>query len=54
MSRTASTWNLRDADAAPDIGLNQSIWKAIRGPNAHMPAPRHDSIAGSGAVEGDN
>jgi YVTN family beta-propeller protein len=53
MSRAAAAWNLRDADAAPDIGLNQSIWKAIRGPNARMPAPRHDSIAGSGAVEGD-
>jgi YVTN family beta-propeller protein len=53
MSRSASRWNLRDADAAPDIALNQSIWKSIRGSDAHMPAPRHDSIAGSGAVVGD-
>jgi YVTN family beta-propeller protein len=53
MAKTAAAWNLREADAAPDIALNQSIWKAVRGPNAHMPAPRHDSIAGSGAVEGD-
>lgn len=53
MSRTAARWNLRDADAAPDIALNQSIWKSIRGPNAHMPAPLHDAIAGSGAVVGD-
>jgi YVTN family beta-propeller protein len=53
MSRDASRWNLREADAAPDIALNQSIWKSVRGPDAHMPAPRHDSIAGSGAVVGD-
>jgi YVTN family beta-propeller protein len=53
MSRAASRWNLREADAAPDIALNQAIWKSVRGPDAHMPAPRHDSIAGSGAVVGD-
>jgi hypothetical protein len=53
MSRAASRWNLSDSDAAPDIALNQSIWKSIRGADAHMPAPRHDSIAGSGAVVGD-
>jgi len=53
MSRAASRWNLNEADAAPDIALNQSIWQSIRGPNAHMPAPRHDAIAGSGAVVGD-
>ena len=53
MARASGGWNLRDADAAPDIGLNQAIWKSIRGRNARMPAPRHDAIAGSGAVEGD-
>jgi YVTN family beta-propeller protein len=53
MSKSAARWNLHDADAAPDVALNQSIWKSIRGPNAQMPAPRHDAIAGSGAVEGD-
>jgi hypothetical protein len=53
MAKSAARWNLRDADAAPDVALNQSIWKSIRGPDARMPAPRHDAIAGSGAVEGD-
>jgi YVTN family beta-propeller protein len=53
MSRSASEWNLRDADAAPDVLLNESIWKSIRGANSQMPAPRHDAIAGSGAVAGD-
>jgi hypothetical protein len=53
MAKSASRWNLRDADAAPDVALNESIWKSIHGPNARMPAPRHDSIAGSGAVVGD-
>jgi hypothetical protein len=54
MVKAAAGWNLRDADAAPDIGLNESIWKSIHGRNAAMPAPKHDAIAGSGAVEGDD
>lgn len=54
MAHEAAEWNLRDADAAPDIALNQSIWKAIHGSGARMPAPKHDAIAGSGAVEGDD
>ena len=53
MSRSAGRWNLRDADAAPDVALNESIWKSIRGADSQMPEPRHDSIAGSGAVAGD-
>jgi len=53
MSRSAARWNLRDADAAPDVALNESIWKSIRGADSQMPEPRHDSIAGSGAVAGD-
>ena len=53
MARSAAGWNLNEADAAPDVPLNQSIWKSLRGPDSQMPAPRHDAIAGSGAVVGD-
>ncbi len=53
MAKSAARWNLREADAAPDVALNESIWKSIRGADSQMPAPRHDAIAGSGAVAGD-
>jgi hypothetical protein len=28
-----------EADAAPDIELNEIIWQSIRGENSRMPAP---------------
>jgi YVTN family beta-propeller protein len=53
MSKAAARWDLTDADSAPDIALNQSIWKSVKGAGSPMPKPRHDVIIGSGAVEGD-
>lgn len=47
MARQAKTWDLKDADKAPEIALNQSIWKSIRGRHARMPRPRHEHIIGS-------
>ena len=32
--------NLRDADMAPELELNQIIWQSIRGANSVMPPPR--------------
>jgi hypothetical protein len=54
MAAAAAKWNLKDADDAPDVGLNQAIWKSVKGRSSQMPAPRHDKIAGSGAVPGDD
>ncbi|HEY2601521.1 MAG TPA: hypothetical protein VGI67_08200 [Thermoleophilaceae bacterium] len=54
MAAESAEWDLRDADAAPDIGLNEAIWKSIHGARSRMPTPRHDAIAGSGAVDGDD
>ena len=31
-------------DAAPDRDLNEVIWKAVRGEQAVMPAPRHGAF----------
>jgi YVTN family beta-propeller protein len=31
--------NLEEADQAPDLELNEIIWKAVRGPNSVMPPP---------------
>lgn len=41
MAAAAARWNLKVEDKAPEIALNQSIWKSIRGRRARMPSPRH-------------
>jgi len=47
MARSAAKWDLTDADAAPEIALNESIWKSVKGRHAKMPRPRHTHIVGS-------
>ena len=47
MARAASGWDLRDADAAPEIALNRAIWQSVKGRGSRMPAPRNARIAGS-------
>ncbi len=47
MAAQAKTWDLEDADAAPEIALNRSIWKSVKGRGSAMPAPRHVHIIGS-------
>jgi YVTN family beta-propeller protein len=47
MARAAAKWDLKDADAAPEIALNESIWKSVKGRHAEMPRPRHERIIGS-------
>jgi YVTN family beta-propeller protein len=47
MAAQAARWDLRDADAAPEIALNASIWKSVKGRRATMPRPRHVRIIGS-------
>jgi hypothetical protein len=47
MAKAAATWDLEDADAAPEIALNQAIWKSVKGRSPRMPRPRHDYIIGS-------
>ena len=47
MARAASRWDLEEADAAPEIPLNQAIWQSVKGRGARMPAPRNDRIAGT-------
>ena len=32
--------NLDEADRAPDLELNEIIWKAVRGEGSPMPPPR--------------
>jgi hypothetical protein len=47
MARAARTWDFSREDATPEIGLNEAIWKSVRGRGARMPAPRHDRIVGT-------
>ncbi|GET33626.1 hypothetical protein PbJCM13498_24890 [Prolixibacter bellariivorans] len=43
-SKLSATFDFSHEDAAPDIALNEVIWKAIKGENAVMPAPRHSAF----------
>ncbi|MBA2516477.1 MAG: bifunctional YncE family protein/alkaline phosphatase family protein [Solirubrobacterales bacterium] len=47
MARQSASWDFTKEDATPEIGLNQAIWKSIRGRRSEMPAPRHEHIIGS-------
>lgn len=47
MAAQAARWNLSEADATPEIALNESIWKSVKGRHARMPRPRHEHIIGS-------
>jgi hypothetical protein len=35
----ADTWDFSKEDAAPDLALNEAVWKSVRGNDAEMPAP---------------
>jgi hypothetical protein len=47
MAAQAAKWNVKVADAMPEIALNEPIWKSIKGRRSEMPRPRHDHIIGS-------
>jgi YVTN family beta-propeller protein len=53
LAKAASRWNFSVEDATPEIGLNQAIWKSVRGRRAQMPAPRHGHIIGSQPADAD-
>ncbi|MEA2429161.1 MAG: hypothetical protein QOF37_2789 [Thermoleophilaceae bacterium] len=46
MAAQSAKWDLTREDAAPEIGLNEAIWRSVKGSGARMPAPRHDRIVG--------
>ncbi len=39
MQALAETWDFSREDAAPDIALNEAIWKSVKGEGVPMPAP---------------
>ena len=40
LSRISETWNLAEVDAVPDREFNEVLWKALKGLDSEMPAPR--------------
>jgi hypothetical protein len=53
MAASASRWSFRKEDQAPEIALNQAIWKSVRGRRSKMPRPRHVHIIGSRPTDQD-
>jgi hypothetical protein len=47
LAASSETWDFSREDAAPEIQLDQAIWKSIKGRNSRMPAPKHEHIIGS-------
>jgi hypothetical protein len=43
-SRRSELFNLAKEDAAPDIDLNEVIWKFVKGETAVMPAPKRSAF----------
>jgi YVTN family beta-propeller protein len=43
-SRRSGSFNLAKEDAAPDLDLNEVIWKSIKGETAVMPAPKRSAF----------
>jgi hypothetical protein len=39
MQAQSDAWDFSKEDAAPDLALNEAIWKSVRGADAEMPAP---------------
>ncbi|MDN3583689.1 bifunctional YncE family protein/alkaline phosphatase family protein [Mucilaginibacter flavus] len=43
-SRRSEMFNLAKEDAAPDIDLNEVVWKSVKGEKAIMPAPKRSAF----------
>ena len=37
-------WNFAREDAAPDLDLNEVVWKSVKGEDSVMPAPRRSAF----------
>ena len=52
-ARASLAMNLREADMAPELELNEILWRSIRGANAVMPPPRRTGFIRSIGDEDD-
>ncbi|MCB0521420.1 MAG: hypothetical protein KDD27_20940 [Saprospiraceae bacterium] len=53
LSRLSETFNLAQVDAVPDRLFNEVLWKAIKGMDSEMPAPRRAAWVKVGDEDGD-
>lgn len=44
MQEASNSWDFSKEDAAPDLALNEAVWKSVRGRDAEMPAPVNASF----------
>lgn len=54
LSKLSERMNLDQEDQAPDLLLSEVIWKAIKGMDSTMPAPRRSAFVKVGEEEGDD
>ncbi|MFD0765532.1 bifunctional YncE family protein/alkaline phosphatase family protein [Mucilaginibacter lutimaris] len=40
----SAVFNLKEADAAPDLDLNEVVWKSVKGEDSVMPAPKRSAF----------
>ncbi|MFA6944838.1 MAG: bifunctional YncE family protein/alkaline phosphatase family protein [Pedobacter sp.] len=40
----SQNWNFAEEDAAPDLDLNEVVWKSVKGEDSVMPAPRRSAF----------
>ncbi len=52
LAAQSAKWSFRKEDLAPELGLNQAIWKSVRGRRSRMPAPQHHLLEGAGTSNG--
>jgi YVTN family beta-propeller protein len=43
-SKVSETFNFKKEDAAPDLVLNEVVWKSVKGEDAVMPAPKRSAF----------
>jgi len=43
-SRRSEKFNFAREDAAPDLDLNEVVWKSVKGENSQMPAPKRSAF----------
>jgi hypothetical protein len=53
-ARASLRMNLDEADMAPEIELNDIIWRSVRGANSPMPPPRRAAFVTAGKADADD
>ncbi|PTR01199.1 YVTN family beta-propeller protein [Mucilaginibacter yixingensis] len=43
-AKRSEAWNFKKEDSAPDLDLNEVIWKSVKGENSVMPSPKRSAF----------